>query len=109
MCTERGHLKCERRSLLGEWWTVHHPMPLEDDSVVTAAGGRGNPKRVLTAEDETRIREVLVLRDNAVESVRRAVLDAASHGASVRVLAEFTGMSTNTISRWKADAEPSVP
>lgn len=64
-----------------------------------------NPKRVLGADDETRIRVALTNRDDAVEGVRRAVLDAVSHGASVRVLAEFTGMSTNTISRWKSDAK----
>lgn len=63
-----------------------------------------NPKRILSPADETSIREALTRRDDAVEGVRRAVLDAVSHGASVRVLAEFTGMSTNTISRWKADA-----
>lgn len=63
-----------------------------------------NPKRVLSPEDEISIRKALTRRDDAVEGVRRVVLDAVSHGASVRVLAEFTGMSTNTISRWKADA-----
>lgn len=66
-----------------------------------------NPKRALSPEDETRIRFAMHVRDAAYEHLRRAVLDAADNGASVRVLAEFTGMSTNTISRWKADARDS--
>lgn len=33
--------------------------------------------------------------------VRAAVLAAVEHGSSVRELAAFTGLSTNTISRWK--------
>lgn len=71
----------------------------------------GNPKRVLTAEDDDRISEALrwkqrVLREleEAESAIRVAVLEAASHGASVRVLAEFTGKSTSTISAWKRDA-----
>lgn len=62
-----------------------------------------NPKRLLNAADEQRIREALTARDKADEGLRSAVVDASTR-ASVRVLAEFTGMSTNTISRWKADA-----
>lgn len=72
----------------------------------------GNPKRVLTAEDDDRISEALrnkqrVLRDleAADYAIRAAVVAAHAHGASIRVLSEFTGMSTNTIMRWKKDAE----
>lgn len=75
-----------------------------DATTATVERVSPNPKRVLSPEDETSIRFAMHVRDAANEYVRRAVLDAASHGASVRVLAEFTGMSTNTISRWKADA-----
>lgn len=63
-----------------------------------------NPKRLMTTADQIRVRDAMRARDAADEEVRQAVLESASHGASVRVLAEFTGMSTNTISRWKADA-----
>lgn len=62
-----------------------------------------NPKRILNADDEQRIREALDARTKADENLRTTVVDASTR-ASVRVLAEFTGMSTNTISRWKADA-----
>jgi hypothetical protein len=62
-----------------------------------------NPKRLLDPEDEKRIRSALSAREKATDEVRDAVLAASDHGASVRVLAEFTGMSTNTISRWKAE------
>ena len=61
----------------------------------------GNPKRVLTAEDEKAIRDAMRAVEVAKDGVRIAVLAAASHGASVRVLAEFTGKSTSTISEWK--------
>lgn len=72
---------------------------------MTATVGRvsPNPKRVLSTRDEKRIREALEARDKADEDLRFAVVDASAR-SSVRVLAEFTGMSTNTISRWKADA-----
>ncbi|MDK8171772.1 hypothetical protein QP735_04440 [Curtobacterium citreum] len=65
----------------------------------------GNPKRVLTAEDEQAIRDAMQAAQSADAAVREAVLSAHSHGASIRVLSEFTGMSTNTIMRWKKDAE----
>ena len=55
-------------------------------------------KRLLGAEDKTRLRAALDAQVEANVELRAAVLDAVDHGASVRVLAEFTGMSTNTIS-----------
>ncbi|WP_336698164.1 hypothetical protein [Curtobacterium sp. USHLN213] len=63
----------------------------------------GNPKRVLTAEDEQAIRDAMRAAQSADTAVREAVLSAHGHGASIRVLSEFTGMSTNTIMRWKKD------
>lgn len=63
----------------------------------------GNPKRVLMAEDEQAIRDVLNRARAVQDEVRQVVLTAHSHGASVRSLAEFTGMSTNTIMRWKKE------
>ena len=50
-----------------------------------------------TPADESRIRAALECQDE----LRAAVVAAAGRGASVRVLAELTGLSTNTISRWK--------
>jgi transposase-like protein len=70
----------------------------------TVARMSPNPKRVLTPEDETAIRDAMTAARHADQAVRNAVLTAARHGASVRSLAEFTGMSTNTIHRWKHEA-----
>jgi predicted GIY-YIG superfamily endonuclease len=45
--------------------------------------------------------EVMRRREVARIELRDSVVTAAQHGASVRELAAFTGLSTNTISRWK--------
>jgi len=65
-----------------------------------------NPKRVLSPDDEKLVREALDARDQAEENLRNTIVEVSAR-SSVRVLAEFTGMSTNTISRWKADARES--
>lgn len=62
-----------------------------------------NPKRVLSRADEKLLKDALAQRDWADMHLRTVVVEL-SERSSVRVLAEFTGMSTNTISRWKADA-----
>lgn len=54
-------------------------------------------------EDQKRLRKALNARSDADAEMRAAVLEAAAHGASVRELAAFTGLSTNTVSRWKRD------
>lgn len=82
---------------------------LEGGRAVTAAAPAtvprvGNPKRVLSAEDEAEIRDAMRWSESAQAHLRKMVLAAHAHGASVRSLAEFTGMSTNTIMRWKKDA-----
>ncbi|WP_062516501.1 helix-turn-helix domain-containing protein [Demequina gelatinilytica] len=58
-------------------------------------------KGLIPATDQARIRAALAARDASYDELVAAVLDAAEHGASVRELAEFTGLSTNTITRWK--------
>lgn len=58
-------------------------------------------KGVLNPADAERIQKALSARETADSEVRAAVLAAVKHGASVRELAAFTGLSTNTISRWK--------
>lgn len=45
--------------------------------------------------------EALDERNAARAKLKAVVLEAATGGASVRELAAFTGLSTNTISRWK--------
>ncbi len=62
-----------------------------------------NPKRVLNRADELAILKAMDARDQADNHLRSTIVDVSAR-SSVRVLAEFTGMSTNTISRWKADA-----
>lgn len=52
-------------------------------------------------DDQTRLRAALAGRGEAERELRAAVLAAVKHGASVRELGAFTGLSTNTISRWK--------
>lgn len=69
----------------------------------------GNPKRVLSPEDEAAITHAMDTERAARYGVRDAVLTAAQHGASVRVLADFTGKSTSTISGWKREARASRP
>lgn len=59
-----------------------------------------NPKRLLDVAEAERLRAAMKLRDEAEQELRAAVTEST---ASVRVLAEFTGMSTNTISRWKSE------
>jgi DNA-directed RNA polymerase specialized sigma24 family protein len=52
-------------------------------------------------EDQKRLRKALESKAQADVDMRAAVLEAVEHGASVRELAAFTGLSTNTVSRWK--------
>ena len=56
---------------------------------------------IISDNDQARIRAALDGRDAAEQELRAAVLTAVKHGASVRELGAFTGLSTNTISRWK--------
>lgn len=62
-----------------------------------------NPKRTLTNEDAERIRNAKRLSDAAYSDYQVAVLVALDHGAGVRAVAEFTGLSTSTIQRWKKE------
>jgi ATP-dependent exoDNAse (exonuclease V) alpha subunit len=61
------------------------------------------PRGILSAEDQVRLTQAAEARAEADAEMRRAVLVAVSRGASVRELAAFTGLSTNTISRWKRE------
>lgn len=70
---------------------------------MTATVGVVTPQHrgLLTDADQARLRAALTDRDEAEQELRDAVLAAVKHGASVRELGAFTGLSTNTISRWK--------
>lgn len=57
----------------------------------------------LTETEQARIRAALDAHDATYAELKAAVQAASKRGASVRELATFTGMSTNTISRWRAE------
>lgn len=59
------------------------------------------PRGTIQPHDKTRIQRAAGRKALAEIELKSAVLFAAEHGASVRELAAFTGLSTNTISRWK--------
>ena len=66
-------------------------------------------KKAIAADTEQRLRNAGATRtrtrreaDQAEEALRDAVLDALAEGASVRVVAEITGLATATVSKWKA-------
>jgi transposase-like protein len=67
----------------------------------TVGGVSPQNRGVIIAADQKRLRAALAARDASDQELHAAVLAAASNGASVRELAAFTGLSTNTISRWK--------
>jgi transposase len=64
-------------------------------------GGVPQKRGLISDADQARIRTALRQRDEWEAALRESVVEAARHGASVRELAAFTGLSTNTISRWK--------
>lgn len=61
------------------------------------------PRGTLSNDDRFAILKWKGRKAEAETRLRLAVLKAAENGASVRELAAFTGLSTNTISRWKRD------
>ena len=64
-------------------------------------GGVPQKRGLISDADQARIRTALQQRDEWEAALRETVVAAARNGASVRELAAFTGLSTNTISRWK--------
>ena len=72
--------------------------------MATVARVSPNPKRHLAPVDEQRLRDALRAYEKSYSQLRAAVVGATLTGASVRAIAEFTGMSTNTISRWKNES-----
>lgn len=66
-------------------------------TVTTVPQKRG----LLTDIGKQRITAARDRRDTAETEYRDEVLAEVERGASVRELAAFTGLSTNTISRWK--------
>ena len=56
---------------------------------------------IISEAGKKRLLAAKAKRDAGEAEYRAAVLEEAADGASVRELAAFTGLSTNTISRWK--------
>ena len=67
----------------------------------TVEGVSPQNRGVIKPADQKRLRAALASREASDAEMRAAVLAAAAHGSSVREIAAFTGLSTNTISRWK--------
>jgi DNA-binding MurR/RpiR family transcriptional regulator len=59
------------------------------------------PRGWVSDADKARLRAALDAREASEKELRAAVLDATAHGASVRELAAFTGLSPATINRWR--------
>lgn len=70
---------------------------------VTVVRVSPNPEKPVSTEDQKRIRDAMQARDQAEDRVRVAVLTAKDNGAGMRPLQAFTGISTNTISRWNRE------
>lgn len=60
-------------------------------------------RATLSAEDEVRLLEAKAEED-AARARYRAVCVEMMDKSSVRVVADLTGLSTNTLQRWKAEA-----
>jgi DNA-directed RNA polymerase specialized sigma24 family protein len=80
------------------------PDPLTPVANTATVGGVPQKRGLLTPEAQKRLTHALESRANAESDLRSAVLYAVENGGSVRELAAFTGLSTNTISRWKREA-----
>ena len=69
---------------------------------MTGTVGRVPQNRGLVSDaDLKRLRAALEAREENERELRAAVLEAVSHGSSVRMLAAATGLAPSTISRWK--------
>lgn len=70
---------------------------------MTATVGAVTPqhKGHLSDDDRAAILAAIKARDQADQALYDAVATAANNGASVRMMADSLGKSTNTISRWK--------
>ena len=55
--------------------------------------------------DQARILAALKGREATHRELHDAVIAALEHGGSVREVAELSGLSTNTISRWKRGSD----
>lgn len=62
------------------------------------------PRGVLTEKQERKLRVLRERVDYAEETYRREVLFTLASGASFSEVSKATGLSTNTLQRWKREA-----
>lgn len=63
------------------------------------------PRGALTRDQLSKIGWAKKAMDQETERYRRAVVQALHEGASFAEVAKATGLSTNTLQRWKRDAK----
>lgn len=65
------------------------------------------PRGELTAQQQRRLTRADERRDAAEAAYRAEVLAVMAEGASFAEVSKATGLSTNTLQRWKREAQPS--
>ena len=63
---------------------------------------------LVQSSDQARILAALQGKEAAHRELHDSVVAALEHGGSVREVAELSGLSTNTISRWKREADETL-
>jgi len=77
--------------------------PLAVTATVSPVAPR--PRGSIPRDYEARLAAAKEERDRADAQLKTAVADASEAGASVRELANFLDVSTNTIQRWKREVD----
>lgn len=67
-------------------------------------GGVPRPRGSLTEAQRQRLDVARAARDAADAEFRAEVLDVLGEGASMREVGKATGLSTNTLQRWKDES-----
>lgn len=62
------------------------------------------PRGALSKEQQRRIQRAFSKQAEAERAYRAEVLAAMAEGASFAEMSTFTGLSTNTLQRWKREA-----
>lgn len=63
------------------------------------------PRGALTDDQRRKIDKAAAAAEKAEAAHRAAVLEVMAEGASFAEVSKATGLSTNTLQRWKRDAE----
>lgn len=62
------------------------------------------PRGVLTIDQHQRLMKLRIAAEDAQAFYREAVVETLAEGASFSEVAKATGLSTNTLQRWKREA-----